>query len=217
MGPVKLEPTAAPAANSIPLAGMRFGRLSVLGFSRRRGRHLLWACRCDCGREIDVQGSNLRSGHSTSCKSCAARVHGMTHIPEYRIWSAMIQRCTNPRERYYANYGGRGILVCDRWRDSFANFYADMGPRPPQLTLERSDNDRGYEPDNCIWATREQQNRNQRTNVFVEINGERRILTDWCRHFGIAVTTVLARTKRGIDMAAAITTPARPRKPRSIV
>lgn len=128
--------------------------------------------------------------------------------PEYVAWANMIQRCYNPKRPEFKNYGGRGILVCDRWR-SYDLFFEDMGCRPSDRhTLERRDNARGYEPGNCYWATRGEQLRNKRNNVLFTINGVTRCFEDWCAHYGINPTTCRHRMERsGMTLEAALTTP----------
>lgn len=114
------------------------------------------------------------------------RTHGQTGTLEYKIWSSIKDRCLNPKQIAYARYGGRGITVCDRWRDDFAAFTADMGPRPSRdHTVDRIDNDGPYEPGNCRWATRTEQSRNQRRTVLVMHNGEQRSLASVCEDLGM--------------------------------
>lgn len=149
------------------LTGKTFGRgrLTVLGFHHSDGHSSFWLCKCQCGKLVVVRGNSLTSGNTTSC-NCSRRRDGVkakpVRPPEYRSWDNMIQRCTNPNYPWFFRYGGRGITVCARWL-SFVNFLADMGPRPGKgWSIERKNNDLGYSPQNCCWATASQQAINKR-------------------------------------------------------
>lgn len=208
------------------MTGQRFGRLVVLKWAGTDGnRSALWATRCDCGREKVVSRELLRSGKTRSC-GCLAhesavesgrkkRTHGMTDTSTYYIYQGIIQRCHNPKAPAYGEYGGRGITVCQRWLDSFESFLADMGERPEGLTLDRIDNDKGYGPDNCRWATWVEQANNRRSGVFVEHEGRRLSTAQRARELGMRQDTLMNRLKSGWSIVAALTTRVRPHRSKS--
>lgn len=133
--------------------------------------------------------------------------HSRTGTPEYITWGNMIQRCTNPKNTYYCNYGGRGIEVCESWL-SFINFYRDMGDKPtPEHTLDRIDNNGPYSLENCRWSSREQQDTNKRSNVWITHDGRTMTLTQWANETGIHYVTITARLSRGWSIAEALTLP----------
>lgn len=133
--------------------------------------------------------------------------HGMTDSSEYKIWVGMIQRCTNPNHKSYEKYGRRGIKVCDRWRQSFMNFFEDMGPRPSlEHSLDRRDNDSGYQPDNCRWATVDEQARNNSRNRILKFDGKSLCVSDWAYETGIPYSTILGRLDRGCSVEEALAT-----------
>lgn len=125
--------------------------------------------------------------------------HGMTDTPIYRIWAAILRRCTNPNTKDYPRYGGRGITVCERWAESFSAFYADMGDRPPGTQIDRIKNERGYEPGNCRWISCSGNNRNRRDSVYVEFRGERLHIQELAERCGIGAHTLAWRMKRGMS------------------
>lgn len=196
------------------LAGRVFERLTVQQFAGTNKHHkALWLCVCQCGKSCIIAGRKLLAGWTRSCGCLHGEKHQRSHCPEYKVWYGMNQRCHNRNDSAYRNYGGRGIQVCDRWRHSFQNFASDMGDRPTSKhTLERIDNDKGYSPDNCRWATRKEQSRNTRVNRRITIGGKTQILQDWVDQYGISTTLVINRTKRGWPIRAAITVPSTGRK-----
>lgn len=141
-------------------AGERYGRLVVVAYAgNNRHQQRQYTARCDCGVEIVVNGYALTNGNTQSCgclqrERFTNRTHGLTGTPEYRVWKNMNQRCANPNGDDWERYGGRGITVCERWRNSFEAFLADMGPMPgPGYSIDREDSRGNYEPANCRWIT----------------------------------------------------------------
>jgi len=187
-------------------AGIVFGRLTVL---ESRGSdadgHSLSLCRCECGQEVVVINNRLRSASTQSC-GCLNReclppkniTHGMSDDPVYKVWCQMWQRCTNESVINYHVYGGRGIRVCDRWKD-FALFTQDMGPRPSGYTIERQDSNGNYEPSNCCWATRTEQNNNTSRNRRVTIGDRTMTVSQWARETGLHKSTITERLNRGLS------------------
>lgn len=195
------------------MTGLVFGKLTVI--RRKDGvqaKVAFWVCRCECGREAIVQGGKLRRGHTRSCGCLVSEhttamktTHGGSKTREYKIWKGMIYRCENPKAKRWERYGGRGISVCERWRNSFPNFLADMGPRPsPEHSIERKDSNGNYEPDNCIWATATEQSKNTSRNLMFTHEGKTLCLSDWARHFKIRIDTLWYRLKAGKSFAESV-------------
>lgn len=197
--------------------GRRSGRLSVLRMSRKEKVYetgtttrIWWLCRCDCGVEVELTGSNLRNGQqSCGCAKselCAdANIkHGQSRkmtgsvTPEYRTWCKIKERCHNQSDHAFPDYGGRGIVVCSEWLHDFERFRADMGTKPTSdHQIERIDNDGPYSLENCKWATRVEQANNKRNNVFLTYEGESRTIAEWARVLGVKRGTIAARVDRG--------------------
>lgn len=188
----------------IDLTGRRIGRLLVkrrFDVCVKPGQQSKWLCVCDCGSDVVVLGGNLHKGDTKSCgcykserTSEIKTTHGLCHTPEYRIWNNIRRRCLDPRVPHYAEYGARGITVCDRWRESFANFYADMGAKPfASATVERKNNNGPYSPENCVWATRREQANNTRRNRHITFHGRMQTLAQWAREVGMRPGTLQMR------------------------
>lgn len=203
-----------------------FGRLTIVSSVQRAGRTCGAIASCECGREVRISLGHLRCGvKSCGClrkdRSAVGKAisdakrqfssqHGgsVDHRAEHTAWVNMVQRCHNESNPSYFRYGGRGIRVCQQWRDSFHQFLVDMGKRPsPLMTIERKDNSLGYSPENCEWASRKDQARNHRRNRLVEFNGETKCLTDWAAIVGLSNPALEYRIdKWGVE--AAMTTAA---------
>lgn len=203
--------------------GKRFGRLTALPEAVSvSGHQVKVKFHCDCGVDKFIREDHVKSGRVRSCgclnselasarktvHGCATRKHGKT--PEFKVWIGIWQRCTDTRSPVYSRYGGRGITVCERWK-TFTNFLADMDCRPtPVHTIERKNNNLGYSPDNCEWATRTVQANNRRSNHLLTLNGVTLSAAEWGRKIGVDSLTLLARSYRGWSDSKTLTTPIRP-------
>lgn len=205
----------------LELTGRRSGRLLVVGFAELRKGQTFWNCVCDCGTKRVVVGTSL-SGRTVSCGCFPKEMirngihsHGAAskHSPNYRthgIWRGMLSRCESAHGKNFKDYVQRGIKVCDEWK-SFDNFLRDMGVAPDGLSIERIDNNGNYEPGNCRWATRKEQQNNTRSNRIVLLHGEKMTLTQVAERAGISRAVVAARLARGWSIERAIETPVRAR------
>lgn len=191
-------------AHVLDLVGQTYGRLVVLAKTKNVGTNSGWLCRCKCGTEIVASSCHLRTGHTISC-GCAQRdavrasftKHGLRNTRIYRIWNAMVQRCTDEKASNYHNYGGRGITMDPRWLESVENFYEDMGDPPTSKhSIDRIDNDKGYTKANCRWATVQEQQNNKRSCVYLQYNGKTQTITQWARELGIPPMTITARIRQ---------------------
>lgn len=201
------------AHNRADLTGRKFSRLKVdsrAGTSKHQKS--LWNCTCDCGNHVVVDTSTLTQGNTKSCgclRTDELQRRGFRKdigTKTYRIWQAMLNRCRNKNVPHYCNYGGRGITVCDRWAN-YENFVSDMGKCPEgDMSIDRIDNDGNYEPGNCRWATRKEQNRNKRGNRLITYDGETMILKEWAERLDIDQASLRERLEKW-DLSRALTQP----------
>lgn len=183
----------------IDLTGQRFGRLIAKTYLKNEKK---WHCICDCGKTNGVRSDHLRQKKIQSCGCLlkeANTKHGMAESPEYVIWCAIIQRCFNKNNRKYSLYGSRGITMSESWRNSFLDFYADMGPKPgPQYSIDRINVNGNYEAGNCRWATNKEQCLNTRRNIRVTHVGKSLTVDEWSSKTGIHRNTITHRLNRGL-------------------
>lgn len=198
----------------IDLTGKRFGKLTVIkraenaenGFSR-------WECQCDCGNKKIVRGNDLRSGSVKSC-GCLRKTpfntkHRESGTKLYRKWISILRRCESPKCPYYKNYGARGITVCDEWHDylTFKKWVEETQPSE-DFTIDRIDNNKGYSPENCRWASKKSQANNRRSNILIEYQGETHNLTEWSEILGFNYKSVHNRMyKLGWSFEKSISVP----------
>lgn len=202
------------------ISGMRFGMLTATEYKgTNKHRFALWFCVCDCGNSVVATGNALRKGHTRSCgclqKKAAAKsisafngsgkrssgrlAHGENKTPLHNAWLRMRRRCSDTSYEHYNRYGGRGISVCKEWESytAFRDWALSHGYKEG-LELDRIDNNGNYEPSNCRWATRTAQMRNRSNTIYVELNGERKPLVEFCEIYGVNYKTAHAKHKKGI-------------------
>ena len=219
MGVVKLNP--------VEEIGKKYGRYTVIEFAGKSKNGIVRVkCLCDCGNQKIVRLCSLKKGEIRSC-GCLAKellvernktikytTHAKSRTRLYTIWCDMKQRCLNKNSVVFRYYGGRNISICKEWENDFNKFYdwAQKNGYSDNLTIDRIDVNGNYEPSNCRWITIQMQRKNTRNNIFVEIEGETKILKDWCDYYNITYTTVMSRLKLGWNIEKALKTPARKHK-----
>lgn len=206
----------------IDLTGKRFGRLLVVSRAENKSGTVAWKCKCDCGNETVVRSDCLRIGKIQSCGCLRnelvgdrGRAHGMTETRLYRTWCGMKSRCYNPSYKGYKNYGGRGITICSEWLHNFQAFYdwAMANGYADNLQIDRIDVNIGYCPENCRWATTEEQSNNKRTSRILSLNGESHTISECSKITGINSRTIESRVGLyGWSDEKALTTPIRKQK-----
>lgn len=185
------------------LSGKRFSRLVVVSpTTRRSGGNVVFECHCDCGKTAFVSGDRLQRGNDTSCGCGRKRrwlKHGLSRHPLHKTWASLVYRCTEPTNKQWEDYGGRGITVCAEWLGDggLERFIADMGPRPKGTSIDRIDNNGTYSPANCRWATKVEQNSNTRQNILITYNGKKQTASAWSRETGLDRSTILSRYHAG--------------------
>lgn len=196
----------------IDLAGKHFGKLLVLKYvGQDKAHNALWLCRCDCGNEKVISTKNLlHSNKHSGTKSCGCLVaenhvslHNKSQTRIYRIWQRMKARCYNQNDKHYEYYGGRGITICDEWKDDFQCFYdwSMSNGYTDRLTIDRIDSNGDYTPSNCRWATRKQQANNTRQNRYLTYNGKTLTAKQWSEELGINYSTIQGRIRRGLNIS----------------
>lgn len=201
----------------IDLTGKRFGKLTVIKkHNQDKWGGWNWLCMCDCGNETVVSGGHLRGLKTKSC-GCSRKetknfTHKMTGSRLYKVWHAMKSRCYYEKSEMFKHYGGRGIMVCDEWKNSFISFYDwsikngyDENAERGQCTIDRIDVNGNYEPNNCRWATIKQQANNTRRNPLIKYNGKTQTVSQWANELGVEPDSIFNRLQKGFTEEEALT------------
>lgn len=177
------------------ITGLIYGRLKVIKISHKNKQYF-WECICDCGNKLITSGNRIRSGKTKSCGCIVASQNKLSNSILHRRWRAMINRCYNPNNINYNNYGGRGIKVCDAWINSFDRFKQDMGEMQEGMTIDRIDVNGNYEKSNCRWASIKEQNNNRRSNYMITAFGKTQTLQQWADEIGLKWSLIRQRIER---------------------
>lgn len=204
----------------IDLTGQVFGRLTVISRAENKGGRIYWNCKCECGNEKRISRNDLKRGSTKSCgclndenRPFIRRSHGMTKSSEHTTWLSIKSRCYNPKNKCYKDYGGRGIIMCEEWLNSFEQFLEDMGPKPIKegirYSIERNDVDGNYCKENCRWATDLEQARNKRSNHLITFNGKTQCIAAWSKELfpNDAKRLIYERIKNGWSVDDALKKP----------
>ncbi len=198
----------------IDIKGEKYNRWTVLSLSKIENKKAYWLCQCDCGTKRVVSSSSLRAGTSKSC-GCLVKengiktINGLSKTRLYRNYSNIKQRCFNPNFPLYKNYGGRGIIMCDKWKNDFMSFYnwAMSNGYKENLTIDRIDVNGNYEPSNCRWITMKEQYHNRTDNIYYIVNNKKKCLAELCEEYNMPYYTVRKRLQRGDNIINALTKP----------
>lgn len=206
----------------IDLTGQKFGRLTVVEraedyVGKSGNRKVRWLCKCECGKEAIIRGCDLKDGHTKSCGCDPKRhnkKHGLGGTRLYSTWNGMKRRCSNPNDKEYKNYGGRGVKVCDEWIDDFTKFYnwAVSHGYDDNLTIDRIDVNGNYEPSNCRWVTMKTQQNNKSNNHLITYNGETHTMKQWSEMTGISYEAIRSRLRKNWTVEKTLTVPVKEHK-----
>jgi hypothetical protein len=201
---------------ALDLVGKKFNRLLVVKKAGRKNYKVMWECVCDCGNTTFVNTFYLINSKIRSC-GCLHKeqlierntTHNQRHTKLYETWKKMRDRCNRPNATQYKDYGGRGIKVCEEWDKSFQAFYdwSYANGYDDNLTIDRIDNNKGYSPDNCRWATYKEQMRNKRTNHIITYKNQPQCISKWCEELNLSYSAVTGRLRRGWSVEKALSTP----------
>ncbi len=190
----------------IDLTGKKYNRLTVVSFDFKKGTNYNWNCICDCGNSISVRSNSLKDGNTKSCgclynesRKTINLKHGeANNSKEYKAWLSMKRRCLDSNDKRYHDYGGRGIIICHQWVNSYETFLKDIGRAPSiKHSLDRIKVNGNYNPRNCKWSTVIEQQNNMRSNVIITYNDKTQTLAQWCRELGLKYGTIRTRLSRG--------------------